>query len=222
MRSERGPAGDTSDVVQTLAAFVAVSAVVICTPGQDTALTIRNTLAGGRRTGIATAAGVSLGQAVWTLAASAGLVALLSASEPAFRALKLFGAAYLVYLGLQSLWSALARRGEPKYQIDTRSLSLTPRRALGQGAISNLGNPKMAIFFASLLPQFAPRGDGAFAALFTLGLLFCALTLAWLSLYAVAIARLSAVLTGRVRRAIDAATGVVLVAFGLRLAAEER
>ncbi len=209
-------------MLENLAAFVAVSAVVICTPGQDTALTIRNTLAGGRRAGIATAAGVSLGQAVWTLAASAGVVALLSASEPAFRALKLFGAAYLVYLGAQSLWSALSRRGDSKCQIDTRSVSLTPRRALGQGAISNLGNPKMAIFFASLLPQFAPEGDGAFLALLALGLLFCALTLAWLSLYAAAIARLGAFLTGPLRRAIDAVTGVVLVAFGIRLAAEER
>jgi threonine/homoserine/homoserine lactone efflux protein len=209
-------------MLESLAAFVAVSAVVICTPGQDTALTIRNTISGGRRSGIATAAGVSLGQAVWTLAASAGLVALLSASEPAFRALKLFGAAYLVYLGAQSLWSALRRRENAKYQIDTRSTTLTPRRALGQGALSNLGNPKMAIFFASLLPQFAPEGDGAFAALLALGLLFCSLTLAWLSLYAVAIARLSALLTGRVRRVIDAVTGAVLVAFGIRLAAEER
>lgn len=79
-------------MLESLAAFVAVSAVVICTPGQDTALTIRNTLSGGRRGGIATAVGVSIGQAIWTLAASAGVVALLSASEPAFRVLKLAGA----------------------------------------------------------------------------------------------------------------------------------
>ena len=88
--------------------------------------------------------------------------------------------------------------------------------------MSNLGNPKMAIFFASLLPQFAPEGDGAFAALLGLGLVFCTLTLAWLSLYALAVARLSTVLTGPVRRSIDAVTGAVLVAFGIRLAAEER
>src|SRR5207342_1688919 len=78
-------------------AFVAVSAVVICTPGQDTALTIRNTISGGRRSGIATAAGVAVGLATWTVAASAGVVTLLSASEPAFRALKLAGAAYLSF-----------------------------------------------------------------------------------------------------------------------------
>ena len=94
-------------MLTTLAAFLGVSAIVICTPGQDTALTIRNTLAGGRRNGIETALGVALGQAVWTLAASAGLVALLQASEPAFHALKLAGAAYLVFLGGQSLWSAV-------------------------------------------------------------------------------------------------------------------
>ena len=211
-------------MLQSLGAFLALSAVVICTPGQDTALTIRNTLSGGRRSGIATAAGVSLGQAVWTLAASAGLVAVLSASEPAFRALELAGAAYLVYLGAHTLWTALTRRGaaDSKYQIDTRTNSLTPRHALRQGLVSNLGNPKMAIFFASLLPQFAPEGDSAFAVLLALGLLFCTLTLAWLSLYAVAVARLSTLLTGQIRRAIDVVTGVVLVAFGIRLAADER
>jgi threonine/homoserine/homoserine lactone efflux protein len=211
-------------VLQSLAAFLAVSAVVICTPGQDTALTIRNTLSGGRTSGIATAAGVALGQAVWTVAASAGLVAILRASEPAFHALKLAGAAYLVFLGASTLWSAVARRGttSPRCQIDPRTRSLAPTRALRQGLVSNLGNPKMAIFFASLLPQFAPKGGGAFAVLLALGLLFCTLTLAWLSLYAVAVARVSSLLTGRVRRSIDAVTGIVLVAFGLRLAAEER
>jgi threonine/homoserine/homoserine lactone efflux protein len=208
-------------VIENLAAFVAVSAVVICTPGQDTALTIRNTLAGGRRSGLATAAGVSMGQAVWTLAASAGVVALLSASEPAFRALKLAGAAYLIYLGAQSLLSAISGRGHSGNAIG-QGAPLAPLRALRQGMVSNLGNPKMAVFFASLLPQFVPAGSDSFAALLALGLLFCSLTLAWLALYAVAIAKVQRFLTGRVRRALDAATGVVLVAFGIRLADDSR
>jgi threonine/homoserine/homoserine lactone efflux protein len=200
-----------------LAAFVAVSAVVICTPGQDTALTIRSTLAGGRRGGIATAAGVALGQAVWTLAASAGVVALLSASEPAFRALKLAGAAYLVYLGSQSLYAAITRRGHAGARLG-RDVQLDPARALRQGLLSNLGNPKMAVFFTSLLPQFAP--GGSFVALFALGILFCLMTLAWLSLYAVAVARARRLVAGRVRRALDAVTGIVLVALGARLSGE--
>ena len=207
-------------MLDSLVAFVAVSAIVICTPGQDTALTIRNTLSGGRRSGVATAAGVSLGQAVWTVAASAGVVALLTASEPVFRALKLVGAAYLVYLGAQSLWAALVRRAA-EHTVRT-SAPLSSGRALRQGVLSNLGNPKMAVFFASLLPQFAPEGRSSFVVLLTLGLLFCALTFSWLALYAVAVARLGRLLTVTARRALDAITGIVLVALGLRLATEER
>ena len=206
-------------MLASLLAFLAVSAAVICTPGQDTALTIRNTLGGGRRGGVATAGGVALGQAIWTLAASVGVVAILSASEPAFRALKLAGAAYLVFLGLQSLVAALRRRGSsharPPVPVD-------PPRALRQGVLSNLGNPKMAVFFASLLPQFAGGESASFGALLALGLLFCSLTFAWLTLYAFAIDRLRRFLAGRVRRALDALTGLVLVGLGLRLAAEER
>jgi threonine/homoserine/homoserine lactone efflux protein len=191
-----------------LVAFLGVSLLVIVTPGQDTALTIRNTLFGGRRAGVRTAAGVAAGQATWTLAASAGVVALLRASEPAFTAVRLLGAAYLVYLGLQTL----LRRGHVELRPGGSS-----RRALRQGLLSNLGNPKMAVFFTSLLPQFG----SSFAALVALGLGFCSLTFLWLSGYAWAVARAGDVLRRpRVRRALDRVTGVVLVAFGLRLAAE--
>jgi threonine/homoserine/homoserine lactone efflux protein len=205
-------------VLGTLGAFVAVSAVVICTPGQDTALTIRNTLAGGRAAGIATAAGVALGQAVWTVAASAGVVALVSASAPVFGAVRLAGAAYLVYLGAQSLLAAVRDRAHERQARTAEPLASAS--ALRQGVLSNLGNPKMAVFFATLLPQFAPAGGGSFVALLALGLLFCSLTLAWLTLYASAVDRLGRLLTGTVRRALDAATGIVLAALGLRLATE--
>jgi threonine/homoserine/homoserine lactone efflux protein len=205
--------------MNTLVAFVAVAAVVIVTPGQDTALVIKNTLAGRRPAGIATAVGVSAGQAVWALATSAGLAALLVASERLFLALKLAGAAYLVYLGLHSLWNALTRRA-PSVEAE-RNRRLGRRAAFRQGALSNLGNPKMAVFFTSLLPQFAP--SGAFLDLLGLGLLFAVLTVAWLSAYALAIERASNVLRRpSVRRALDAVTGVVLVALGLRLATERR
>ena len=90
-----------------LLGFLGVSAVVICTPGPDTALTIRNALAGGRRSGVATAAGVATGQAVWTVATSVGIAELIQASEPAFLVMKAAGAAYLILLGLQSLLKAL-------------------------------------------------------------------------------------------------------------------
>jgi threonine/homoserine/homoserine lactone efflux protein len=196
-----------------LAGFLVVAAVVICTPGQDTALTIRNTLAGGRRSGLATALGVALGQAVWTLAAAVGLVAVLRTSQPAFTALRLVGAAYLVYLGLQSLVAAARRRST---HHPTAAPGSTPHGSLRQGLLSNLANPKMAVFFTSLLPQFG----AAFATLLALGLLFSLLTCVWLAAYAVAAARARRLLErDRIRRVLDAVTGAVLVALGLRVAA---
>ena len=194
-----------------LAAFLGVSAVVIVTPGQDTALTIRNTLLGGRRAGVGTAFGVVGGQLAWALATSAGLAALLLASAPLFTAIRLAGAAYLVVLGAQAL--AAAVRGRPHEDRVHRRRSSSVR----QGLLSNLGNPKMAVFFTSLLPQFA----ASFTGMLSLGLLFAALTLSWLSLYALAVARASGLLRKtRVRRALDAVTGLALVALGLRVAAE--
>src|SRR6188472_648882 len=107
-------------------AFVGIAALVIVTPGPDTALTIRNALLGGRAAGVATAAGVALGLAVWTVSASAGLAALLVASEPAFVAVKLAGAAYLVLLGATTLWHALRGRGRPTDDAGVRARHLPP------------------------------------------------------------------------------------------------
>src|SRR4029450_13079567 len=96
--------------VTELVAFLGVSVIVIATPGPDTALTIRSSLMGGRRAGIFTALGVSSGQAIWTLASAAGIAALLAASEPAFLAVRIAGAAYLIWLGLQALVAAVRGR----------------------------------------------------------------------------------------------------------------
>ena len=207
--------------MRELVAFLGVSALVIVTPGQDTALTIRSTLLGGRRAGVLTAFGVSTGQAVWTIAASAGITAVLLASEPAFLAVKLAGAVYLVFLGGQMLVHALRRSPDP-LQVARPGGGLEPRTAYRQGVVSNLG-PKMAVFFTSLLPQFAPESGPRFAAFLALGLCFCVLTAAWLTAYAFAVARAKDVFQRpRIRRFVDGLTGAVLVALGLRLAAEQR
>jgi threonine/homoserine/homoserine lactone efflux protein len=197
----------------SFAAFLGVAVLVIVTPGQDTALTIRNSLVGGRRDGVFTALGVATGQCAWAIATSAGVAALLVASEPAFVALKVFGAAYLVFLGVQSLWSALRRTPKPGVS------ALSRRPAFRQGLISNLGNPKMAVFFPSLLPQFAD----SFAALLALGAIFASMTLIWLTGYAFAVAKAGDFLRrSRIRRLIDAVVGVVLVGLGIRLATDAR
>jgi len=191
-----------------LIAFLVIAVVVIVSPGPDFALTVRNTVARGRRAGMSTSAGVVSGQLVWACAAAAGIAALLVASRPAFLALRLVGAAYLIYLGLQALLAAW--RGTAAHGHSSRGSS-----PYVQGLLSNLGNPKMAIFFTSLLPQFGE----SFAALLGHALLFSTLTLAWLAF----VVRVGDTLrVPAVRRVVDAVTGVVLVALGSRLAAERR
>ena len=201
------------------AAFVGIAALVIVTPGQDTALIIRNSLLGNRRSGVFTALGVSTGQCAWAVATSAGIAAVIVAFEPAFVALRVFGAAYLFFLGAQALLSAARKRPVSQRDRVPSGRSARARVAFRQGLVSNIGNPKMAVFFTSLLPQFGH----SFAALLALGLLFAAMTLVWLTAYAFAVARAGDVLRRpKVRRLIDAVVGLVLVAFGVRLATERR
>lgn len=174
-------------------AFLVVAVVVIVSPGPDFALTVHNTIARGRRAGLATSLGVVSGQLLWGVATALGLAALLVASRPVFTGLRLVGAAYLIWLGIQALrgsrHAVVARRGS----------------GFRQGFLSNAGNPKMAIFFTSLLPQFH-------GSLIAHSLLFSTLTLVWLAL----VVRIGSSL--RVPRVVDYITGVVLIGFGGALA----
>ena len=151
-----------------------------------------------------TAVGVAAGQLVWALATAVGMAALLVASHPAFVALRVVGAAYLVWLGVTALVGRRGHRRAPKAGSPFR-----------QGLFSNLANPKMPVFFTSLLPQFG----ASFGALAVHGVIFAALTLVWLT----AVARIGPMLVRpRIRRGVEVVTGVVLVALGLRVATERR
>jgi threonine/homoserine/homoserine lactone efflux protein len=207
-----------------LAIFLGVSSIIIVTPGPDTALVIRNTLLGGRAAGVCAALGVAIGQIIWALATSFGIVGLLTAFHPFFTALRFAGAAYLVILGAQALREAV----KPSLPEDVLPPAvpghrLTPSKSLRQGLISNLGNPKMAIFFASLLPQFVPPGAASFSALLLRGCIFALMTLTWLTAYSVVVARLGAVLRRRrTRRMLEALTGSALIGLGVRVAVEHQ
>ena len=202
-----------------LLSFLLVSAMVIASPGPDTALVVRNALFGGRRLALATALGVSCGLAVWSVAAGIGVAAVLRRSEPAFTALKIVGGLYLAWLGIQALRMAWSGRQPEPVAGPPRTAST--RRGLRQGVLSNLSNPKIAVFFTSFLPQFATP-EASFAVLLALGLVFCLMTLAWLCAYAIAVARAGDVLRRRrVRQALESVTGAVLIAFGVRLATSE-
>jgi threonine/homoserine/homoserine lactone efflux protein len=208
----------------TFLAFIGVSIIVIVTPGPDTAITIRNTLMGGRAGGVSTAAGIATGQTIWALATSAGVVALLVASEPLFLAVKYAGAAYLVFLGLQALKTAL----RPAAKSSSGHGGLRPARRLTPAALpprrhQRPRQPEDGRLLRQPLPQFVPAGAATFTALLFLGLVFAVMTFSWLTIYAAAIAKAGDFLRrSSIRRAIEGATGVVLVALGLRLAAEQR
>jgi threonine/homoserine/homoserine lactone efflux protein len=195
-----------------LPAFLAVSILVVVTPGVDMALVTKNALLHGRSAARATALGVNLGIAIWTVAAALGLAAVIAASAPAFTAIKLVGAAYLVYLGLRAFF----RREQARVVVTRGS-------AFRQGLASNLLNPKIAVFFTSLLPQFVDARHAEPQDLLLLGLLFNCIGIVWLLAYAELATRGRNLLTRpRVKRALDRLSGIALVALGVRIATEGR
>jgi threonine/homoserine/homoserine lactone efflux protein len=197
-----------------LAGFLAVALVVVVTPGPDMALVLRNTLAGGRIAGLATSAGTCSGLVVHASAAALGLSALLLASSRAFTVVKLVGAGYLVFLGLRTFLRA--GRREPD-GADTGSVR--PLTAYRQGVMTNVLNPKVALFFVSLLPQFVQEGDGFIWRVLLLAGLFIAMGLVWLTAYTFALHSVGRYLRrGSIRTAIERVTGAALVALGMRLA----
>ena len=197
--------------------FLAIAILLIVIPGPDTAMVTKNAVVGGRRSGVYAALGVSIGLTIWTAAAALGIAALLRASAVGFDALKIAGAIYLAWVGIQMLRS----HGAVAAGDATRAASGV--RALRQGVLSDLGNPKIAVFFTSLLPQFVQGTGSAFVPLLLLGGVFAVLTLFWLATYALAVGHASGWLRRpRVRLALDRFTGVVLIGFSVRLALERR
>jgi threonine/homoserine/homoserine lactone efflux protein len=200
-----------------LPAFVVVAVAIALTPGPDMAIVTHNALTHGRGAALAASFGIITGVVVWTVASVLGIAALLASSAEAFTVVKWLGAAYLVVLGVRALLGL--RRG------DAQSLAPPLGRATGspfrQGLLSNLLNPKIAVLFTSLIPQFVSPGPSAAAESVLLAVVFAAVGIVWLVTYSVVASAASAVLAQhRVRAALNAITAVVLVALGLRLAFE--
>jgi len=200
-------------------AWLAVSAVLIVTPGPDTALVIRNALGSGARAASLTALGVGAGSLAWAVAAALGVGLVLERSATAFTVLKLAGAAYLIYLGLRSILGGSRPIGTSS---SGPAPSLADRSALGQGLLNNLLNPKAGAFFVTVLPQFVTPADVP-SRLVLMMLAYEVLVVAWLVAYGAAVSRARRRLVGsRVQRWMERATGAVLLALGVRLALERR
>lgn len=205
-----------------LLSFTLIAAVVAISPGPDTLLTIRNTLGGGVRAGIATVFGVVSGGVVHALLAALGLTLILVQSAQAFFWVKLIGALYLAYLGIQSLRSGL-RRPDANPVETPAPVPRSRRRAFVEGFFTNALNPKVAAFYFAFLPQFISPGDPVALKSFLLAGIHYTLGLIWLSGVTFAVSRAARVLTKpKVRRGMDVATGTIFVGLGARLALAHR
>jgi len=199
--------------------FTIAALVLIMLPGPDQALITRNALVGGRLGGMLTMLGGVLGLIVHAGAAALGLSALLLASATAFTVLKIVGAVYLLWLGVQMLWSARRSRRTPVAD----AANIAPRRRsayLRQGFLSNALNPKVALFFVTFLPQFLSAGTSSpRAQALLLSGIFALLYLAWFGLYTAAVDRLGRWLQRpRVKARIEQVTGLILASIAIRLA----
>lgn len=200
--------------------FAPVAALLTITPGAATALVVRGAARGGRRHAFVTTAGNSVGVLIWGVFAAAGIAAVVATSTEVFTAVKLAGAAVLIVIG------ALSLRGQHAASSDARGLNRPPASdlaALRDGLLTSIANPKLAVFFVALFPQFVPPGAPVFpAALMMVGVIV-SFDLVWYSLLALIVSRARrAFVEGPWGRRVERLTGAVLVGLGVRLALERR
>jgi RhtB (resistance to homoserine/threonine) family protein len=200
-------------------AFIPIAALLTITPGAATAMVVRSSMSGGWRAGVRTVAGNEVGVVVWAVLSVAGISALIAASEIAFVALKVIGAAVLVGLGVQSLRAA--RRAETLPAPDQPQ----PRRRhpFRDGVVTSLANPKLAVFFVALFPQFVGRRDTVLATALLMAALIVVFDFAWYTALAVIVSRARhAFDRSRLARWFERISGSILIALGVRVAVESR
>ena len=195
--------------------FLGVIALLTITPGADMAMVARSVFMGGRPAAFATTLGIAAGCMIWAIASALGVAAVLAASETAYDTLRLVGAAYLIWLGIQSL---IAVRQGYREEVQRPRASGSPFR---QGLLTNLFNPKIALFYTTFLPQFIRPGDPVLLLSIAMASVHILLGIVWLSAYAWLLDRaIETFKSSRLRRTLDALTGAVLVALGIRVAAD--
>lgn len=222
-----------------LLTYCLLAGMLTITPGADTMLVLRNAMRGGRRDGWGTTFGITSGLFVHATASALGLSAILAESAAAFSTVKFAGALYLIWLGLQSWHSALRHDDAAAQRVETAGNVDAPRgqlpggdpshaavplvRSLREGFLTNVLNPKVAVFYLAFLPQFIEPGDPVLLKSILLAAIHNAMGLVWLGALTVVVARGRRRLeTPRVRRWIARVSGALLIGFGVRLALEKR
>jgi threonine/homoserine/homoserine lactone efflux protein len=202
-------------MLRALLAFAAFAAVVTITPGLDTMLVVRTAAVSGRRPAFAAAAGIMLGCFAWALASALGITALLAASRVGYDVLRWAGAAYLCYLGVRTLW-------RQRRLSTVEGPEIKPARAgtaFRVGLTTNLLNPKVGVFYLSVLPQFLPHGVPPLVASVAMAFVHNVEGLVWFAALVFLVGRSARLLSrAAVRRRLDQLTGVVFIGFAVRLA----
>ena len=200
---------------------IALSGVILLaamSPGPDFVIVLRTAVTAGRRAGMASAAGIAGGVLVWAIVTSLGIASLLAASAVAFTVVKLIGAAYLVLLGIRALLAA--RRGGYEQTLEAAA-GKAARGAFAAGLLTNLFNPKVAVFFLALWPQFLPAHATVLDTA-VLAVIPSVVSLVWFTVLANVVTALRRFLTAaKVRRTIDAVMGTLLVGIGVRIAVSQ-
>ena len=206
-------------LAQSLLGFTALATIVVVTPGLDTIFVLRQALRSGRRVAFSGAAGICLGALLWGIGAAAGVAALFVASQLAYAALRWAGVAFLAYLGFSYLRSAW--RGPAQPEQLTSGESLTAGRAFVTGMLTDLLNPKMAVFYLTVLPLFLPAGYPPALAGALLAGVHAVVGMIWFAVVIFAAAAMRGILSRRRSgRVIDATAGVAMLGFGLALGLE--
>ena len=202
----------------SIIAFTGIAALLTVLPGADMALVAKVTLLDGKRAAFFTSLGICAGLPVHATASALGLSLILATSAEAFAVVKFAGAGYLAYLGVRTIRDSLRPAADPGL---TAAPARSRRAAFTQGFLSNVLNPKVALFYLTFLPQFITPGDNVLAKSLLLAGIHAVLGLLWLPLYAYAIDRLGAVVRGA-RRWLERLSGAALIGLGVRLALERR
>ena len=204
--------------------FTGIALLLTITPGADTMLVMRSVVARGQRAGLLTTIGICCGLFVHASLSAVGLSVILVRSAAAFESVKLVGAAYLIFLGVQSLWRVMHHQSRVADDVPLErghGTTRTKRRPFLEGLLTNVLNPKVAVFYLAFLPQFIRPGDPVLLKSVFLASIHFLLGLLWLSLVTLVLGRLRAVLTRpHIQQRLEAITGVILIAFGVRLALE--
>jgi threonine/homoserine/homoserine lactone efflux protein len=210
-------------MVDTLLRFVPVAALLSITPGAATALVVRNAARGGRRHAFFTTSGNSIGVLAWGCFAALGIATLVATSAAAFDAIKLAGATVLIVIGLRSLWGRHPQAGGAPGASGSGAVTVSARAALRDGLLTSLANPKLAVFFVALFPQFIPRAAPVLPCALAMAAVIVAVDLIWYSVLALLVARARRMFVdGGWGRRIERLTGAVLIGLGIRLALERR